>query len=289
MDNHVHDNTVITASALYKYQECHRKYKYAHIDLLDINDDFANRLIGHSYHRCLDRAYNLQPYEDIILELQDSIPFPSENKSTSILRGMLSARFALESSKFLPWKTIIESEKELTLTIDDVTWAGKLDDIEENADGIWVGDTKLRNGRYQMLREIYENSVQLVMYTIMARHHGYNVLGYIVDCCRIPILKETKDWPSYVTKIHDDITSRPETYFARFVYPVDTKLVEKVFNNVRYWTNQIKHDTEFTQNFSACVNYQWGTKCPYYRICHENTDISTFSKKEKSHTELETI
>lgn len=286
MDNHHHDGAVITASALYKYQECARKYKYAHIELLDVNDDFANRLIGHAYHQCLDRAFNLLDFEDIILELQDTIPIPGENKSTSILRGMLSARFALELSGKLPQDPIIECEKELTFPIDGITWAGKLDRIVQKKDGMWVKDTKLRNGRYQMLREIYEHSVQLVMYTIMARHHGYPVLGYIVDCCRIPILKETID---YRKKIHDDIVGRPDDYFKQFVYPVDVHLVEKVFNNVRYWVNQMKQDTHFTQNFSNCINYQWGTKCPYYGICHEGVDISTFAKKEKSHTELETI
>tara|TARA_Y100000310_G_scaffold342805_1_gene447541 strand:- start:1195 stop:2166 length:972 start_codon:yes stop_codon:yes gene_type:complete len=304
MENHkLYKSRFHTNTSLGKWSRCQFLWDCLHNENINIYEEPINYVdgpalaFGHIFHLCLEYLYLGKDVEQVLEMHMDRIPVLEDNLDTIKMRAMLEGRKRCKQELGMYTNIkYIEKELELSVTIADEEYAGKLDGIVEvdnnGVTELWNIDHKTYGRRrFNRYKQFHQNQQQ-TMYVYLARNSGYNVKGYIIDNWRVPGLtwkvNETKDEyrDKCVKDIMDiterDINTKSEDnskkqlrkndipYFNNYYYPIDKKVIEEMYRSVENKILETQITIHFNKDFNMCYD-GWG-ECEMWNYCH-NPDI----------------
>lgn len=312
MENHkIYKPRYHTNTSLSKWSRCQYLWDCLQNERVNIYEEPINYTdspalaFGHIFHLCLEHLYLGKDVEEILERHMDHIPVLQDNSDTLKIRAMLEGRRQCKKELGI-YSNIkyIEKELELSVTIADDEYAGKLDGIVEvkQSDGsieLWNIDHKtFSRRRFNRYRQFHNNQQQ-TMYVFIARNAGYNVKGYIIDNWRTPGLtwKVKESGKEYIDKcVNDilDITDRDIKnklrtndipYFFNYYYSINEHVIEEMYKSIEHKIIETQTTIDFNKDFNMCYD-GWG-ECELFKLCHdENIEMKHLDKTAILHPEL---
>ncbi len=175
--------------------------------------------------------------------------------------------------------------------ISPVPILGRRDGVSEDADGIWIDETKTKSSWNE------ENLVVFLMRDIQTIMYGYSwfletgkyPIGVRYNLVRRPALrqKDSESLVAFVNRIKEDVIEKPDTYFEKIEVPLPgntirnewQELVSDLMNFVKWYLGD--HDSKYTEN---CVT-NYGA-CPFLKLETSGYDDRVL-KRNVIHVELE--
>ena len=310
------DVRVHTSSSIAKYNRCPKlwSYYYKHKvnppdSILDTNEAIS---IGSCIHEAFDSILtNLKFKNDFSHEVIDWKKSVNEypNHISSIAKPIVE--IFLERTSF--FEEIIPIEVELELYADFEDWTGgyedisneetnlsngarlggKIDAIVQYDNMLWVLDHK--TSKVMPRENQYELHQQFNNYCWLARQHGYEVDGVLVNAIKQPTVKRKKDesFDDYSFRIKDSISSKIDAvgtnqdYFRIFRMFKSDYAVQSSMEDIKNAIYHIEHDVGFRKNTGSCFFYR--RPCEFFDVCRGAVDLQTLSFSDKEHPELKLI
>jgi len=298
---HVH-----TSTSIRKYNRCPKLWSYYHIlnlkppeSILEVNEAIS---IGSCIHECLEVVLKNQ----ITGESQLEIPFAENWKDRlNNYPSHISCITEPIIDVFLDHTTIfdelrpIEVELELYSTMKsneniDMRIGGKIDAIIEYDNHLWVLDHKSSKNMFS--QETFELHQQFNMYCWLAKQHGYDVNGIIVNAIRQPSLKKRKNESitEYGLRIKEDMIDRvtnennkKPAYFKIFRLFKTEETIMSSMEDIKDAIYHMEHDSFFRKNSEGCFKYR--RPCEFFDVCRGAVDTQTLAFLDDEHPELRLI
>jgi hypothetical protein len=241
-----------------------------------IHTGFAMQYLGKDYEVELRKAEAIGQYDSDIV-----------NHAICLLDGR---QFAEEQGIVPKLDKIIAIEKELSCTIGNNTYLGKLDAIAEYNGKLWIVEHK-SSGFFLKQPEKYEKAIQSNLYCHLARINSYNVAGILVNYIKtIGLQQRTKKKPEtkdeYWERAFNDVIDKIDSYYTFLEVPRIVEQVATIINDITEITSHINYcriRNCFHRSPDSCNEYRrW---CEYNELCTGRYNENEIAKRTIPHTE----
>ncbi len=187
----------------------------------------------------------------------------------------------------LEW-VYVESDFSFPVEVDSKTIIqvkGKYDGGYNTKKGFWVFESKFLSRWNQDIADFLPLDLQTCTYTGAAHYAKHPLLGCRYNIVRKPQLKrkQSEGRKDFITRIREDITSRPEFYFERHDVEFSKaeceanirRITHLVRGFVKWWKDGDHKTRDLGFNSGACEN-KYGS-CEFLPIC-ASQDFSKFKR-----------
>ena len=310
------DVKVHTSSSIAKYNRCPKlwSFYYKHRvnppeSILDTNEAIS---VGSCIHEAFDSILtNLKFENDFNHEIIDWKKSVNEYPDHISAIAIPTVEVFLERTSFFEEITPVEVELELYADFEDgvggyednsddiinlsggARLGGKIDAIVAYDNMLWVLDHK--TSKVMPRENQYELHQQFNNYCWLARQHGYEVDGVIVNAIKQPSIKRKKEesFDDYSERIKKSLISKidekgtNQDLFRIFRMFKSDYVVRNSMEDIKNAIYHIEHDVGFRKNTGSCFFYR--RPCEFFDVCRDAVDLQTLSFSEKEHPELKLI
>jgi len=298
----------VTQSELSMFDECAFKWNARYNWLLQRADHFPWPLfVGAAWHN-FQEAFHKDPNCDVTKFVEPVIPGNIARDSEfekwldywACVMPAYQQVYAriYEEERHHEWFIV---EEELSANLLDFKIRGKIDLASETLK--FIRDFKSTASAWLTAPDGWQFKLQFMTYCwLMVQNYpkwGKKKFAFQLDMMQKPGLKQTKadgTWTGHITRVCNDIASRPEFYFQRSscdIFPEaikrfeDEVLVPKLQRLALVRDNPAECESIIlNKNTNACNSF--GNRCEFWDICEKGWDVSKFffQNREIKHQEL---